>query len=381
MKRGIVLVMIIMSLVFVFSGCDALRGFLTPEPVEIIVEEEAGKFKISKVGGSSERTEEETAVFSWAMEDPGRQIVNYQFRKDGGEWTDHALNTSYTWSGYSEGAHTFEVRAQDNKGAYSEAVEWNFTYSTGTMVLVEGGTFMMGDEFGDLGGGCRPVHEVTLTYDFYMGKYETTFDEYDAFCEATGRSKPNDQGWGRGQRPVIWVSWWDAVAYCSWLSEKEGIPKAYDDEGNLLDKDGRITTDPSKVVGYRLPTEAEWEYAARGGNKSRGYEYAGSDNVGDVAWYIWNSGWKTQEVGKKAANELGLYDMSGNVWERCSDWYGNYSSSAQTNPYNSTAGSRRVLRGGGWVDFATLTRVAFRILVSPSVRLFDIGFRICRTVP
>ncbi|HPI17866.1 MAG TPA: formylglycine-generating enzyme family protein [Mesotoga sp.] len=239
-------------------------------------------------------------------------------------------------------------------------------------VLVEKGSFTMGD-----------LLNVTLTYNFYIGKYEVAFDEYDAFCSATGKSKPGDRGWGRGTRPVINVSWWDAIAYCNWLSEKEKLPKAYDDEGNLLDQDGKITTDPSKVVGYRLPTEAEWEYAARGGNKSKGYKYAGSSTVGDVAWYDSNSGNKTQEVGKKAPNELGLYDMSGNVWEWCSDLYGNYSSSAQTNPYNnnSTADSSRVDRGGSWYYSATYVRVAYRDYYSPTRTYYRLGFRICRTVP
>ncbi len=246
-------------------------------------------------------------------------------------------------------------------------------------VLVEGGTFTMGDTDG--ASDEKPTHKVTFTYNFYIGKYEVTFDEYDAFCSATGKSKPNDQGWGRGSRPVINVTWWDAIDYCNWLSEKEKLPKAYDSNGNLLDKDGRVTTDITKVLGYRLPTEAEWEFAARGGNKSRGYQYAGSSTVGDVAWYDSNSGGKTQEVGKKAPNELGIYDMSGNVWEWCSDWYGNYSSSAQTNPYNSTAGSYRVIRGGSCYSSATSTRVANRNGYSPTVTRSILGFRIARTVP
>ena len=245
----------------------------------------------------------------------------------------------------------------------------------GNFVLVEKGSFTMGDT------DEKPTHKVTFTYNFYIGKYEVTFDEYDAFCEATGRSKPNDSWWGRESRPVINVTWWDAIDYCNWLSEKEKLPKAYDDKGNFLDKDGRVTTDITKVLGYRLPTEAEWEYAARGGNKSRGYQYAGSSTVGDVAWYDSNSGNKTQEVGKKAPNELGIYDMSGNVWEWCSDWYGNYSSSAQTNPYNSTTGSVRVNRGGGWYGIATYTRVAFRNFNSPTYTYDFLGFRITRTVP
>ncbi len=254
------------------------------------------------------------------------------------------------------------------------------TVVVGEILLVEGGTFTMGDEFGDLPDGCRPVHEVTLTYDFWLGKYEVTFDEYDAFCEATGRSKTSDLGWGRGSRPVIFVSWWDAVAYCNWLSEKEDLPKAYDDEGKLLDAVGNVTTDIAKVVGYRLPTEAEWEYAARGGKHLSPYKYSGSDDLDEVAWYWDNSKVTTQEVGQKISNALNIYDMSGNVWEWCSDFFASYTSSGQTNPYNDS-GSDRVARGGSWNSYAMDPRVAYRGFGSPIGISSALGFRICRTVP
>ena len=141
-----------------------------------------------------------------------------------------------------------------------------------------------------------------------------------------------------------------------------------------------MTTDPSKVVRHRLHTEAEWEYAARGGSKSKGYKYSSSGNVDNVAWYWDNSGNMTHAVGTKAPNELRIYDMSGNVWEMCSDLLGNYSSSAQTNPYNNS-GSVRVARGGGWDDRAAGVRVAGRGSGSPAVTYGSLGFRICRTVP
>lgn len=180
------------------------------------------------------------------------------------------------------------------------------------MVLVKAGSFQMGCAEGE--AGEYPVHKVTITKDFWMGKYEVTFDEYDAFCTAAGKEKPEDNGWGRGKRPVIMVTWNDAVDYCNWRSIKEGYDPCY--SGKRYD----VTCDFSKN-GYRLPTEAEWEYAARGGNKNKNYIYAGSNNPDEVAWLESNSGKKTQPVGLKKPNEPGLYDMSGNAAEWCWDWY------------------------------------------------------------
>ena len=136
MKRSVVLFMIIMALVFVFSGCDALQGLLSPEPVEVIVEEETVEFRIAKVKGPSGRTDEETAVFTWTIEDPDRQIANYEFRKDGGDWLEFCLETEYAWTSYSRGPHSFEVRAQDIEGAYSYALIWKFTYGVKYPVII-----------------------------------------------------------------------------------------------------------------------------------------------------------------------------------------------------------------------------------------------------
>ena len=215
-------------------------------------------------------------------------------------------------------------------------------------VKVSAGSFKMGsNEYSDE----KPVHRVYLD-TYYISKYEVTFDQYDAFCAATGRGKPSDSGWGRGSRPVINVSWYDAVAFCEWLSRKTGR-------------------------AVRLPTEAEWEKAARGGNNSRGYEYSGGNVVGSVAWYSENSGSKTHPVGRKSANELGIYDMSGNVWEWCSDWYDKnyYSRSSSRNPTGPSSGSYRVFRGGGWGVSAGGCRSANRNFLHPSNRFYGLGFR------
>jgi len=271
-------------------------------------------------------------------------------------------------------------------------MEMSFSMGTGDtrvafpleMVLVEGGSFRMGDEFGDLWEGCRPVHAINLTYDYWIGKYEVTFNEYEAFCIETGKSKPDDWGWEPGTRPVMNVSWWDAIAYCNWLSGRERIAVAYRlqgeaNEGSLLDSNGNVTTNVTQVRGYRLPMETEWEYAARGGKNSKGFMYSGSNSLDEVGWYNANSGSKTQEIKKKKANELGIFDMSGNVWEWCHDRYASYQIGTQTNLTGTNGGFLRLVRGGSWVMTANYCRSASRSSFDPSGTGPSLGFRLART--
>lgn len=211
------------------------------------------------------------------------------------------------------------------------------------MIYVEGGTFAMGSNSGE--SDEKPVHNVTLD-SYYIGETEITQAQWRAVMGSNPSRYTGDN------RPVEWVSWNDAQEFCEKLSELTG-------------------------KRYVLPTEAQWEYAARGGNQSNDYIYSGSNNIDEVAKYGSNGGGHSN-VKRKKPNELGIYDMSGNVYEWCSDWYSSssYSSSSQTNPQGPSSGSARVLRGGSWYDNASYCRVAFRNYNSPSYTINFYGFRV-----
>ena len=215
------------------------------------------------------------------------------------------------------------------------------------MIAVKGGTFTMGatsEQGSDAYGDETPTHSVTLS-DYYIGETEVT----QALWEAVMGSNPSKR---KGSNlPVENVSWEDCQEFISRLNSLTG-------------------------ENFSLPTEAEWEYAARGGNKSQGYKYSGSNVIDQVAWYFDNRGDKTHPVKQKQANELGIYDMTGNVEEWCSDWRGNYSSSSQTNPSGPSTGTDRVMRGGSYGCFASSCRVSYRGRSTPSIRNSDRGLRL-----
>jgi formylglycine-generating enzyme required for sulfatase activity len=216
------------------------------------------------------------------------------------------------------------------------------------MVWVAGGTFQMGateEQGNDAYDREKPVHRVTLS-GFSIGETEVTQELW----EAVMGSNPS-YFTGDSQLPVEQVSWDDCQAFIQALNTLTGR-------------------------SFRLPTEAEWEFAARGGNLSQGYKYAGSNSIGDVAWYMDNSSDVTHPVGTKAPNELGLYDMSGNVFEWCQDWFGSYDSVAQTDPTGPSSGSGRVRRGGGWHFGSTSSRVSYRNGFTPSSKGNTYGFRL-----
>ena len=257
------------------------------------------------------------------------------------------------------------------------------------MVLIPKGDFMMGglEDDEDADDIEKPRHKVTLTRDFLMGKYPVT----QALWESVMGSNPSH--FKGANRPVETVSWLDVVAFGNKLSEREGLEPVYSGLGGYQlshkfgDEDwlgnSKKATKLSKKIsvsatanGYRLPTEAEWEYSARA---NQSFKYSGSDNVDEVAWYDDNSGYETHPVGQKKPNGFGLYDMSGNVAEWVWDWYGDYSSQSDSDLVGPNRGLYRVYRGGSWNHFAGYARISTRYEDCPDLERRDLGFRPGRT--
>lgn len=270
---------------------------------------------------------------------------------------------------------------------YSQQINKSNTSANVTdMVYIEGGNFQMGRADANLiqkemSRGEMPAHNVDLN-SFYIGKFEVSQKQWrDVMDDNPSRFK------GCDDCPVECVSWWGAVKYCNYRSIKEGLPSCYSYKGETnpdkwptLRYDNKKIKCDIKAKGYRLPTEAEWEFAARGGNDTKGYKFSGSDNADEVAWYRANSEKKTHPVGDKKPNELGLYDMSGNVREWCNDWFDEryYSKSPKDNPMGPDSSQYRVLRGGSWLDFKYSIGVTQR-LNNPPESKEGFGFRVVRS--
>lgn len=286
--------------------------------------------------------------------------------------TDRPSLHGFTTDGTEQSEHSFksEVTIVDNPTSNNSAetiIETSNKFTVNgvsfEMVDVEGGTFWMGVHCKKAGFLFNrhpdmsipnydedaleyesPVHQVTLS-SFKIGKYQVTQELWQAVM---GNNPSCFKG---NKNPVEQVSWNDCQDFIRKLNQMTG-------------------------QNFRLPTEAEWEYAARGGNKSRGYKYSGSNSINDVAWFTDNSGSRTHQVGTKSPNELGVYDMSGNVWEWCQDWYGDYGKGSLTNPKGASSGSCRVCRGGSWDYHARCCRVSIRSHSKPDYRFYQIGFRL-----
>mgnify|MGYP006297570197 FL=1 len=305
------------------------------------------------------------------------------------------------------GGHYIGVEVWDDDEASSGQKIRVFVVSSepinNEMIFIEGGNYTMGDVWGDGFGDETPTHEVKVS-SFYMSKYEVTHEEYIEFLNSRGVTSDGSYNgnelididcvdcaiahdgssfyFGRSsyaqvrQCPVIYVTWYGAAEYCNWLSEQEGLAKAYTISSGSVKCDWNAN-------GYRLPTEAEWEYAARSGGRDD-RKWSGTDSeseLGDYAWYDPNSGSETHPVSTKQPNDLGIYDMSGNVWEWCWDWYnsGYYSDSPSNNPTGSVSGWYRVIRGGVWYHDADYCRTVYRINYPPSQSNRGLGFRLTRS--
>lgn len=237
-------------------------------------------------------------------------------------------------------------------------------------VWVAPGSFRMGSDDSDADSDEKPVHEVTLTKGYWIGKFEVTQKEWRSVTGANPSMFKEE---------VVDAPGFLGFEKKTHLVDRPSCPVecvSWDDCQEFVDQVNDYLARHGEELRVRLPTEAEWEFAARGGTKSRGFKYSGSDNIDEVAWYSDNSGERTHEVGTKAANELGIHDMSGNIWEWCADWLGDYSSGSFTDPVGPGSGGIRVFRGGGCFNAARLCRSATRDRYWPDFRYYGVGVRL-----
>jgi formylglycine-generating enzyme required for sulfatase activity len=327
--------------------------------------------------------------------DADGDALTYAWTSTGGSIAGTGATVAWT-APDAVGVQTLTCTVGDGDDTTSDTVEITVSepVTPGAMVLVTGGTFAMGDAYAEGAGDELPVHSVAVS-DFSLGKYEVTQAEWDAYMTAS------TYDFGAGDtHPVYYASWFRILMYCNYRSSDEGLTPCYS-IGGSTDPDAwgavpNYASDPTfpawnavlcdwDANGYRLPTEAEWEYAARGGvHNADNYRYSGGQTLGDVAWYGDNAPVASEAVGGRLPNQLGLYDMSGNLYEFCWDWYGEgYYAACNalgtvTDPLGAASGDMRVVRGGDWSGVAANCRVAGRFRDYPVSGFSHTGFRVAR---
>lgn len=312
------------------------------------------------------------------------QNVVIRYTTDGSNPTSESA--VYTDSIRISQSTVVKIRAYKSGYKPSEIVTKNYTIINPpqpAMILVNGGSFIMGNTHSNGNSSETPFHRVTLS-SFYLDKFEVS---QAMFIDIMGYNQAYFTG--DSLRPVEQISWYDAIEFCNRRSLLEGLKPCYTYTGYGTDCNnwpyGWNTAVNNSIIcnwnadGYRLPSEAEWEYAAKGGTLASETEYAGSNDPQSVGWYVANSDAIPHPIGLKTPNGLGLYDMSGNVWEWCWDWATNYTSANLTNPYGAADGTYRILRGGSWYYSESFMRANLRGMVIPAIRYLDIGFRCART--
>jgi sulfatase modifying factor 1 len=292
----------------------------------------------------------------------------WDFNNDNNWEKDYDLDQQVDFEYSADGDYVVVLQVKDNDNATDTLSLTIHVYPEPLqMVYVNGGSFTMGDTWADGLADEKPTHLVTLN-SFYISRYEVTQDFWQQIMATTPSYFSGDN------HPVEQVNWYDAVNFCNLLSQQAGLNPCYYIDGTNVNCNFYAT-------GYRLPTEAEWEYAARGGLLSQGYKFSGSNDSSTVAWYFTNSSATTHDVGILQSNELNLYDLSGNVFEWCWDWYGSYTSASQTNPAGPGSGTHHVFRGGSWQHPAQNSRVTNRCYLAslgPDSRDYRIGLRLVR---
>jgi formylglycine-generating enzyme required for sulfatase activity len=363
---------------------------------------------VSKVVGSNSNQAPATIIISADVKPvEGGAITKVEFYNGAsklGEVTTAPYD--FAWKEVPAGNYEIRVVAYSDKGESATATT-NVKVPEGNLVLVETGTYKIGftSYTSPKFANAKPVHDVTVS-NFYLSRYEVTFDEFDAFTSATGRSPVSDLvnsvATGRGSKPVFGISWYDAVEYCNWRSTQEGLTPVYAIDKINKDPNNQQTDvqDPKKWTvtwdrtanGYRLPTEAEWEYAARGGNKTLGYNFSGSNILSEVAVFGGGTAPGTtttargyqKTVGSLKANELGIYDMTGNVHEYVWDKYDTtrvgYATDQPENDPTGRSGNfnRFILRGGQSGSPVKCSYLVKRFTKTAAFTMCPPGFRLAR---